>query len=327
MIMRPRAGRRQTKTQPRRRANRLCYKEAHADHRIHPQRQRRPPAGGHRTPGAGHSRDAGRPPARPFRRRLAQPLGVHARRRRSRRSKPRSSRSLRSPSTPSTCATHRGEHPRLGAVDVVPFVPIEGVTMAECVALAKDVGAAGGRTLPGPRLSLRGSVDQPGAEEPRRHPPRRVRRAGGEDGVGRLGAGLRPGLAARDRRRLGLRRAHAAHRLQHQPQHRSTGCREEDCRRDPPQQRRAPIREGDGREARRPQPGAGVDEPDQLREDAGLPRLRDGEARSRTLRRAHPRERDRRPCPGGRARALGRVLPAARALQRRADPREEAAAG
>ena len=36
---------------------------------------------------------------------------------------------------------HRGEHPRLGAVDVVPFVPIEGVTMAECVALAKKVAA------------------------------------------------------------------------------------------------------------------------------------------------------------------------------------------
>lgn len=38
--------------------------------------------------------------------------------------------------------THRGAHPRLGAVDVVPFVPIEGVTMPECVALAKEVGAA-----------------------------------------------------------------------------------------------------------------------------------------------------------------------------------------
>lgn len=38
--------------------------------------------------------------------------------------------------------THRGEHPRLGAVDVVPFVPIEGVTMADCVALANKVGAA-----------------------------------------------------------------------------------------------------------------------------------------------------------------------------------------
>src|SRR6266516_7531967 len=37
--------------------------------------------------------------------------------------------------------THRGEHPRLGAVDVVPFVPIDGVTMADCVALAKTVAA------------------------------------------------------------------------------------------------------------------------------------------------------------------------------------------
>jgi glutamate formiminotransferase len=35
--------------------------------------------------------------------------------------------------------THSGEHPRLGAVDVVPFVPIEGVTMEACVGLAKDV--------------------------------------------------------------------------------------------------------------------------------------------------------------------------------------------
>jgi glutamate formiminotransferase len=38
--------------------------------------------------------------------------------------------------------THSGEHPRLGAVDVVPFVPIEGATMADCVALARRVGAA-----------------------------------------------------------------------------------------------------------------------------------------------------------------------------------------
>jgi glutamate formiminotransferase len=38
--------------------------------------------------------------------------------------------------------SHRGEHPRLGAVDVVPFVPIEGVTMADCVSLARNVAAA-----------------------------------------------------------------------------------------------------------------------------------------------------------------------------------------
>ena len=35
--------------------------------------------------------------------------------------------------------THKGEHPRLGAVDVTPFIPIDGITMAECVALAKSV--------------------------------------------------------------------------------------------------------------------------------------------------------------------------------------------
>src|SRR5262245_54681117 len=37
--------------------------------------------------------------------------------------------------------SHTGEHPRLGAVDVVPFIPIEGVTMADCVTLAKDVAS------------------------------------------------------------------------------------------------------------------------------------------------------------------------------------------
>src|SRR5688572_24323078 len=37
--------------------------------------------------------------------------------------------------------THSGEHPRLGAVDVVPFIPIEGVSMEECVQLAKATGA------------------------------------------------------------------------------------------------------------------------------------------------------------------------------------------
>lgn len=38
--------------------------------------------------------------------------------------------------------THRGEHPRMGAVDVVPFIPVRGVTVEECVALSKEVGAA-----------------------------------------------------------------------------------------------------------------------------------------------------------------------------------------
>jgi glutamate formiminotransferase len=36
--------------------------------------------------------------------------------------------------------THTGEHPRLGAADVVPFIPIEGVTLDECVQIARAVG-------------------------------------------------------------------------------------------------------------------------------------------------------------------------------------------
>jgi glutamate formiminotransferase/formiminotetrahydrofolate cyclodeaminase len=35
---------------------------------------------------------------------------------------------------------HRGEHPRIGAADVVPFVPLAGTTMDDCVALARRVG-------------------------------------------------------------------------------------------------------------------------------------------------------------------------------------------
>ena len=37
---------------------------------------------------------------------------------------------------------HEGVHPRLGAVDVVPFIPLTGATMDECVAIAKTTGAS-----------------------------------------------------------------------------------------------------------------------------------------------------------------------------------------
>jgi glutamate formiminotransferase len=36
--------------------------------------------------------------------------------------------------------THQGAHPRMGAADVVPFIPIEGVTLEDCVQLARQVG-------------------------------------------------------------------------------------------------------------------------------------------------------------------------------------------
>src|SRR5580692_8408338 len=36
--------------------------------------------------------------------------------------------------------THQGVHPRMGAADVVPFVPLEGATLADCVVIARRTG-------------------------------------------------------------------------------------------------------------------------------------------------------------------------------------------
>lgn len=36
--------------------------------------------------------------------------------------------------------SHTGEHPRMGAADVVPFVPVRGITMADCAMLARKLG-------------------------------------------------------------------------------------------------------------------------------------------------------------------------------------------
>lgn len=43
--------------------------------------------------------------------------------------------------------THRGAHPRIGAVDVVPFIPVANVTMEECAELARQLGERVGREL------------------------------------------------------------------------------------------------------------------------------------------------------------------------------------
>lgn len=42
---------------------------------------------------------------------------------------------------------HSGEHPRIGAADVVPFVPLEDTTMDDCIALARDLGKRVGDEL------------------------------------------------------------------------------------------------------------------------------------------------------------------------------------
>jgi glutamate formiminotransferase/formiminotetrahydrofolate cyclodeaminase len=42
---------------------------------------------------------------------------------------------------------HQGEHPRIGATDVCPFIPLEGATMDDCIALARELGARVGGEL------------------------------------------------------------------------------------------------------------------------------------------------------------------------------------
>ena len=42
---------------------------------------------------------------------------------------------------------HKGEHPRIGATDVVPFIPLRGATMDDCIQLARDVGRQVGEQL------------------------------------------------------------------------------------------------------------------------------------------------------------------------------------
>ena len=42
---------------------------------------------------------------------------------------------------------HQGEHPRIGATDVVPFVPLEGTTMEDCILLARTLGERAAREL------------------------------------------------------------------------------------------------------------------------------------------------------------------------------------
>ncbi|HET6976825.1 MAG TPA: glutamate formimidoyltransferase [Pyrinomonadaceae bacterium] len=43
--------------------------------------------------------------------------------------------------------THQGEHPRLGATDVLPFVPLDGVSMDDCVRFAHEAGTSIARDL------------------------------------------------------------------------------------------------------------------------------------------------------------------------------------
>jgi glutamate formiminotransferase/formiminotetrahydrofolate cyclodeaminase len=61
-------------------------------------------------------------------------------------------------------AQHTGEHPRIGATDVVPFVPVSGVTLEECVALAKRLGERVGSELNIPVYLYEAAATRPDRE-------------------------------------------------------------------------------------------------------------------------------------------------------------------
>jgi glutamate formiminotransferase len=77
--------------------------------------------------------------------------------------------------------THCGEHPRIGAVDVVPFVPLGAATMAESVALARHVAA-----LVAERFAVPVFLYEDAAVRPERRRLEAIRRGGLEQLAARM---------------------------------------------------------------------------------------------------------------------------------------------
>ena len=75
---------------------------------------------------------------------------------------------------------HTGEHPRMGATDVCPFVPVSGVTMEECIQVAQEVGERVGR-----ELGIPGYFYESAARRPERK-NLAVCRKGQYEGLGKL---------------------------------------------------------------------------------------------------------------------------------------------
>ena len=98
---------------------------------------------------------AGRPPARPDARSRPQPERADLRRACQRPFR----RRWRTRSRPHVelidMERHEGQHPRIGAVDVIPFVPLGDTTLDECVALARDFGDADRAALRAARVPVR----------------------------------------------------------------------------------------------------------------------------------------------------------------------------
>src|SRR5439155_22984848 len=100
---------------------------------------------------------------------------------------------------------------------------------------------------------------------------------------------------------------------------------EADCGGHYSEQGRVPLREGGRLQAGTARHRAGVDEPDELRENADLPRVRNRETRGGALWCGRARKRDRRTGPVRSAECGGGILPADRRIQTRPGVGEQTA--
>ena len=151
------------------------------------------PARGRRPDPIGHRGDRGRHLSRSTLRHRSQSHGAHLRRRTGTRGASRL-RAIKTAAELIDLDQHTGEHPRIGATDVVPFVPVSGVTLEECVAHGQARGRTRRQRVEHSRLSLRSGGHPPRSREPGKHPARPVRRLEGRDRIeSRSGARLRPG--------------------------------------------------------------------------------------------------------------------------------------
>ena len=175
--------------------------------------------------------------------------------------------------------TQRGVHPRIGAVDVVPFVPIDGITMAECAALARRTGAAIAE-----RFQIPVYLYEEAASNPTRKNLEDIRRGEFEGLAAKMASegwapdfgpavphptagvsvvGARMPLIAYNIN-LATDRLDVAKKIAAAIRHSSGGYQ---------------LRESDGGAAREPRHRPGVDEPDELRKNTDRPGLRGRQAR------------------------------------------------
>ena len=140
---------------------------------------------------------------------------------------------------------HQGAHPRIGAADVVPFIPIEGVTLEECVRLAERVGMEIWNKLQVSRVYLYEAA----AKRPERVNLENIRRGQFEALVKEMGVDARAQSRLRrsglpsDRRRHRGGRAQISDRLQRQSGQRRRRHRQADRQDHSLLFRRIPLRE------------------------------------------------------------------------------------